>query len=106
VNNNIILLHKISEAIHKKDPYAEAYLFGSRARGDSNELSDWDILILVDANKVTNEIDDKFRNELYDLELESEQIISTLIYPKKYWHTTLKFSPLYNNVNNEGIKLW
>ncbi len=97
--------NKISKSIHNNDPFAEAYLFGSRARGDFRKDSDWDILILINESKVTNNIEDKFRDELYDIELESGQIISTFIYPKEYWNTTLIYSPLYKNVNEEGIKL-
>jgi uncharacterized protein len=104
MNQNLIQ-DKIKKSIHDKDPQAVAYLFGSRARGDFRPDSDWDILILVDANKITNEIEDNFRDELYDIELESGQIISTFIYPKDYWKSTLKYSPLYKNVNREGILL-
>ncbi len=98
-------LNNITKAIHSKDPGAEAYLFGSRARGDSRPDSDWDILILVDNLNVTNEIDDKFRDELYKIEIESGQIISTFIYSKDYWHKNLIFSPLYKNIKQEGIRL-
>ena len=64
-----------------------------------------EIKILIDDNKVTNKIEGNFRDELYDLELESGQIISTFIYPKKYWNNNLRDSPLYENVNREGILL-
>lgn len=97
--------NRITKSIHDKDPNAEVYLFGSRARGDNKPNSDWDILILVEANKITNDIEDKFRDDLYDIELESGQIISAFIYPKDYWHNTLIYSPLYENVNKEGIQL-
>jgi predicted nucleotidyltransferase len=100
-----LILDKISKSIHTKDPKAVAYLFGSRARGDFKPDSDWDIIILVDQLKVSNEIEDKFRDELYDIELETGQIISTFIYPKNYWENTLVYSPLYKNVLNEGIQL-
>jgi predicted nucleotidyltransferase len=96
---------KIKTIIHTKDPDAIAYLFGSRARGDYRPNSDWDILILVDANQVTDEIENKFRDDLYDIELEAGQIISTFIYPKDYWESTLIYSPLYKNVIREGIPL-
>ena len=97
--------YKIFESIHTTDSNAEAYLFGSRARGDSRPESDWDILILVNDNKVTNEIEDKFRDKLYNIELESGQIISTFIYSKDYWSNTLVYSPLFKNVEKEGIRL-
>ncbi len=99
------LQNKIAQAIYSKDPNAEAFLFGSRARGDFKTDSDWDILILVDATEFTNELDNKFRRDIYKLSLESGQVISILIYPKKYWKEKLAHSPLYENVVNEGIKL-
>ena len=104
MNQNIIR-DKISKMIHEKDPTAEVFLFGSRARGDSRADSDWDILILVGNKKVTNDLEDKFRVDLYETELESGQVISTFIYPKEYWSNTLIYSPLYKNVNQEGIRL-
>ena len=99
------MLNRISKAIHNKDPRAEVYLFGSRARGNNRKNSDWDILILIDNKRVTNEIEDHFRDDLYDIELESGQIISTFIYPKEYWKHNLSFSPLYKNVIKEGVRL-
>ena len=100
-----LIVSKIAKTIHDNDSLAEAYLFGSRARGDSKPNSDWDILILVNDTKVTNEIEDKFRDDLYDIELDSGQVISTFIYPKDYWQNTLIYSPLYDNVKKEGIRL-
>ena len=99
------LLERISKIIHQKDLNAEAYLFGSRARGDSRPNSDWDVMILVDEIKVTNAIEDKFRDELYDLEVDSGQVISIFVYPKKDWNKMKGFSPLHDNVSREGIRL-
>ena len=103
--NSDIIISRIKNSIHDKDPNAEAFLFGSRARGDAKEDSDWDILILVDSEKVTLEIEDKFRDELFDIELDSGQIISTFIYPKTLWNSMRNISPLYENVETDGIRL-
>jgi len=103
--NQIQKQNRISGSIQRTDPNAIAYLFGSCVRGDFQPDSDWDILILVDEQRVTNEIEDKFRDELYDIELESGQTISTFIYPGKYSENTLIYSPLYKNVQKEGVLL-
>ena len=102
---NSQIIDRIGHAIHAKDPDAEVFLFGSRTRGDNRIDSDWDILILIDNQQVTNEIEDSFRDNLYDLELESGQIISAFIYPKVYWKSRLVHSPLFKNVMMEGVKL-
>ena len=62
-------------------------------------------MILVDQHKITNEIEDKFRDKLYSIELETGHIISTFIYPKEYWLQTLKYSPLFKNIKKEGVRL-
>jgi predicted nucleotidyltransferase len=98
-------LARISNAIHTADPSAEAYLFGSRARGDNREDSDWDIIILVDDERVNRDVDNKFLDALYDIELEIEQVITAFVYTKKHWYGPMSFSPLFRNVNKEGIKL-
>jgi len=103
--NNDAVLDSISTAIHGQDPTAQAFLFGSRARGNNKTDSDWDILILINDLSVTNDIEDKFREELYNIELESGQIISTFIYPLSFWQNKLKYSPLFKSVNKEGIRL-
>ena len=103
--NNSEVFTQISEFIHGTDPSAEAYLFGSRARGDNREDSDWDILILIDGERVTYEIDKKFLDGLYDMELEIGQVITPFVYTKKQWYGPMSFSPLYKNISKEGIKL-
>ena len=52
-------------------------LFGSRARGDFGKESDWDLLILTSI-PATEENKRIFRYHLLDIELETEQAISTL----------------------------
>jgi len=99
------LLNRIKLSIYQHDTDAEVFLYGSRARGDSTKNSDWDLLILVDSNRVTNSIEDRFRDSLYDIEIETGQIISILIYPKNYWKNNLRYSPLYENVRIDGIRL-
>ena len=103
--SNDVVLKNISNAIHNQDSSAQAFLFGSRARGDNKPDSDWDILILINSQTVTSEIEDKFRDVLYNIELESGQIISAFIYTKSFSQNSLRYSPLYNSVKKEGIKL-
>ena len=66
-----LIINRISKSIHDKDPKANTFIFGSSARGNSGKDSNWDILILIDGNKITNEIEDNFRDDLYNIELES-----------------------------------
>jgi len=42
------LFNRVKNAVKQIEPSAEIILYGSRAREDFNEGSDWDFLILVD----------------------------------------------------------
>lgn len=95
----------ISLRIKSQDPGAEIILFGSHARGNAHEESDWDVLILIDRPKTDRSIEEKYRNEMFLLELELGEPISTFVYSKKDWETKYIYTPLYQNVKKEGVKL-
>ena len=70
-HKNDIIFKRIKETIFKTDPTAQAYLYGSRARGTAKKDSDWDILILIDQEKNYLIEEKKFRHNLYDIEIDS-----------------------------------
>ena len=95
----------ISNRIKNKDPKAEIILFGSHARGDAKEDSDWDVLILIDQNKNSRSIEKKYRDEMFELELEIGKPISTFVFSKSDWNTKYSFTTLYRNIKKEGVRL-
>ena len=99
------ILLDIKKTVLSKQPKADIYLYGSRARGDYQNDSDWDILILLNDKNISLGVESVIMDSLYEIELETGQIISPLIYSKDYWNSILKITPLYLNVNKEGLKL-
>ena len=99
------LLKRIKSGIQEKDPKAEIYLFGSRARGDNRTDSDWDLLIISPREKITFDYESDLRDPIIDLELEFGETISLLVYSKQDWKNKMAFSPLFRNVKREGIKI-
>lgn len=100
-DQNIIEL--IKARISKKDPEAEIILFGSHARGQENINSDWDILILLNTPYVSRKIEKEYREEIFEVELETGEPISTLVFSKQDWIGKHSFTPLFKNVQKEGI---
>ena len=96
---------QIKKAVQQTDPTATAILFGSRATGKARKDSDWDILILLNKPFVSINDERSFRDNLYDLELEIGEPISSLFYSKEDWNTKLTVTPLYQAVKKEGIIL-
>lgn len=95
----------IKSAIYNKNPQAEIILFGSRARGQETKDSDWDILILLNTPYVDRETEKEYREELFDVELETGQAISTFVFSKQDWETKHSVTPLFHNIQREGIHL-
>ncbi len=91
--------------IHEKNPDADIILFGSHARGTANDDSDWDILILLKTPNVTRKTEQEYRHELFDIELETGEPISTFVYSKAEWETKHSVTPLYYNISKEGIRI-
>ena len=90
--------------ISEIDRNAQVILYGSRARGDARDDSDWDILILTDY-PVDNNNEKIFRDHLYELELQTGESFSIFVYSKLEWNTKQRITPFYVNVTRQGIQL-
>lgn len=99
------VLSKIIVAINNTAPDSEIFLFGSRARKDSKRTSDWDLLILLNTNNLSFEYEKKIMDIFYDVELETGEVISPLIYSKSDWREKYTITPLYENIEKEGIRI-
>jgi uncharacterized protein len=98
------ITHLIRDYVNAIDPMADVILYGSRARGDERPDSDWDILILTNcASNLATER--KFRNKLYDLELETGEAFSVFVYSKDDWQNKQRITPFYQNVLQEGLRI-
>jgi len=95
---------RIREEIKSIDPKAKVILFGSRARGDARQDSDWDILILIN-DTVTIEKENIFRHRLFDLELEIGEVFSTFVYNIDTWNKKHRITPFYKSIKKEGVLL-
>ena len=99
------ILARIKSTVAETDPRATVILYGSYARGDYNEDSDIDVLILVDKEKVTTEEEEQFMYSLYKVELQEGVVISPLVYPRQYWEHERRVTPFSENVQAEGVVL-
>lgn len=79
-------------------------LYGSQARGDAREDSDWDILILVDKARVGNLDFDEVAFPLIELGWKLSVDINPLIYTFADWQKRY-FTPFYKNVEQDAIDL-
>ena len=96
-------LQEVKRSVHQIDPEAEVWLFGSRARGDARDDSDWDFLVFT-----TNDLSAgrrwQFSDHLFEIELETGRMISTIVWPQQQ-RSRYAVTDLYANVMDEGIRL-
>lgn len=90
------LLHRLGT--HLK----ELWLFGSRARGDNQNDSDYDVLVVVDGSKKQNRID--VLEEGYSILDEWQQWIGVIVYSPEQWQSA-RNTPLGWNIMHEGLRL-
>ncbi len=96
----------IKKGIKQKDPSASVILFGSCTRGDATKDSDWDILVLLERSKVNRFTEKEFRDELFEVQLETGEPISTFVFSKSDWEIKHSATPLYENIQRDGISLY
>ena len=82
----------------------EVILFGSRARGEHHQDSDWDILILT-TYKSNLKDEQQYRHKLLELEIEYGEAFSTFVYSKMDWNHKYQITPFYQQIKKDGIKL-
>ena len=84
----------------------QVILYGSYARGDYNDSSDVDIMILTD---FTFEEIEKYRDDIsdiaFDIELETGIILSPIIKNIDKYNERVNIIPFYTNVQKDGVVL-
>ena len=85
-------------------PNDTVILFGSQARGDARTDSDWDLLVLIDKEKKTQEDEDQYAYPFDELGWQYGIAINSILYTKKQWEQG-KIFPFYKNVLHEGIEI-
>ena len=82
----------------------QALLYGSQARGDARRDSDWDILIILDKEKLLPSDYDTVTYPLTKLGWDIGAEINPVMYTRKEWEAS-SFTPFYDNVQRDSILL-
>jgi len=100
-NNHI--LSAVKQKITEIDPDAKVILFGSRARYDFHNESDWDFLILTKL-VVTQDLKNRISDSLFETELETDSILSGIVQNSDFWNS-ISSAPIFKNIAKNGIEI-
>jgi predicted nucleotidyltransferase len=98
------LMFLIKNTLLSVAPEGKVILFGSRARDDAREDSDWDLLILLNKPKIEASDFDNISYPLYELGWKEGEQFSPKIYTVNDW-LKRSFTLFYKNIEKEGILL-
>lgn len=98
------LLNSIKGMLLSVAPEGKVILFGSRARGEAREDSDWDLLILLNKPLIESSDFDRITYPLCELGWKEGEQFSPKLYTMKEWQER-SFTPFYKNIEEEGIEL-
>jgi len=89
------------------DKLEKVYLFGSYARGDYDEESDIDVMVLADIKpEDADKTRDEIRDHLGDVDLEYDVVTCLHMTCSAIFHKYINVLPYYMNVQREGIVLY
>ena len=100
----IKLLQLIKRKVLEINPNAQILLYGSRARGTEHNESDWDLLILLDKDKIEDSDFDQISYPIVEFGWKVGEQFSPKLYTMKDWMQR-SFTLFYKNIEKEGIVL-
>lgn len=75
-------------------------LFGSQARGDATEKSDYDVVVILDKKSVA--VREKILDAGTEMLNRYDRLFAALVYDEQEWSRTRRF-PLGWNIEQEGV---
>lgn len=98
-------IREATRILKERFPVRDVILFGSKARGDSNEESDIDLLLLT-----THSLHWKERHAivdaLFDVEMKHGVVISIVVNTVYDWNEGIcTVLPIHKEINREGVMI-
>jgi len=99
------ILSEIQSVKRRILPNGRVILFGSQARGDARPDSDWDLLVLLNKEKISYEDENRYAYPFAEMGWDYGTYISVKLYTENEWQQR-SFTPFYHNVQKDGVEIF
>mgnify|MGYP002623896836 CR=1 FL=1 len=97
------MIHAIRETAQKVVPEGgQVWLYGSRARGNAHQESDWDLLILLNKPSITSQDEDAIAYPFVLTGWKNDMAVSPQLYTFEEW-AARSFMPYHKNVEHDKM---
>ena len=101
-----LVIDNIKQVAHRVLPKGSTlYLYGSRARGDYHEDSDWDLLVLLDKPRLEHEDFDKYSYPFVEMGWSIGEDLRPHTYTKEEWFNGPRSMFFYNVEEDKKVLL-
>jgi uncharacterized protein len=100
------IIEQIKQTVLHVEPEAQVYLFGSRARGDFRDDSDWDLLIVL-PRKFDYHYKQRIIHNLNDIEIVNHEIFNVIVKESNFWlnDNMLHTTQIYQSIQKDKVLL-
>lgn len=98
------VLDLIRTTVRATEPDAQIILYGSRARGDNREDSDWDVIVILNKPPMPHYQRSGIACDLWDKGFDIGEEINAFVYTIDQWNSAPPSLFKYN-IREEGIQL-
>jgi uncharacterized protein len=97
-------IKEFKEKIINRFKFAEVVLFGSKARGNYDNDSDIDVLVLL-SEESNICIEEEIFDIGFDIEIKYDVVLGILVHSKVFWNSKGSLMPIHQEIERDGIQI-
>ena len=97
-------IHEAVNVLLNKFPIAMIFLYGSKARGDDDEYSDIDLMLIMNSTFETK-VEKSIVENLFEIGLKYNVMFSSVRTSLQEWNGIFKTFPIYKEIMKDGVRI-